>query len=61
MKTRAKILRAAYAQALASAALEGLEQPEDTKELTEAWLSGQITGEEYRAKLREHYSGEAKR
>lgn len=53
-----KKLRDAYAQAKASAALEGIEPPEETAALREEWLSGRISFEDYLAKLKDHYREE---
>jgi len=56
-------LREAYKQALASAALEGIEPPNGPPELIasrEDWLSGKITGEQYFERLNEHYRAVAK-
>lgn len=51
-------IRECYEQAKANAALEGIEPPEETAELREEWLSGRISFDDYRAKLREHYREE---
>jgi len=50
-----KNIRECYKQAKASAALEGIEPPEETAEIREEWLSGRIAFDDYLAKLREHY------
>lgn len=55
-----KKLREAYRQEKASAALEGIEPPEETAELREDWLSGKVTTEQHLARLNEHYRTKAK-
>ena len=59
-----KELREAYAQAKASAALEGIDLEEgESPELAafrEDWLSGKITSEQYIEGLKEYYRANAK-
>jgi len=50
-----KNIREYYKQAKASAALEGIEPPEETAEIREEWLSGRISFDDYLAKLDDHY------
>ena len=55
-----KNLREYYEQAKASAALEGIEPPEETAELREEWLSGKVTAEQHLERLKEHYRSKGK-
>lgn len=55
MQEQERQLRAYYAEAKASAALEGSTPPLETADLRESWLSGFLTFDEYLTRLNEHY------